>query len=142
MFILRVYKKNIIAINMDPYFKPSTKIRVFQSFTTYVLQLIFLMIFNQATGLVESTINSGMATVEKTVDEKIAEANSEMDKKMDEADKFLDSKREDVVQAVTEAGQKVNETSASAQTSLLGKAKGFLKCKLQSGKMVFCRTRC
>lgn len=72
-----------------------------------------------------------MKTVEKTVDEKLAEANTEMDKKMDEADKFLDSKREGVVQAVTEAGQKVNETSASAQTSLLGKAKGFLKCKLK-----------
>jgi len=63
------------------------------------------------------------------VDEKIQEANSEMDKKMSEADKFLDSKREDVVQAVTEAGQKANEASASAQNSLLGKAKGFLKCK-------------
>lgn len=73
--------------------------------------------------------------MEKTVDEKIAEANAEMDKKMDEADKFLDAKRENVVQAVTEAGQKVNETSASAQTSLLGKAKGFLKCKFQTNSI-------
>lgn len=80
----------------------------------------------------ESTINSGMEKVEKTVDEKIAETNAEMDKKLEEADKFLDSKREGVVQAVTEAGQKVNETSASAQTSLLGKAKGFLKCEFIS----------
>jgi hypothetical protein len=74
-------------------------------------------------------VNSGIAQVEKTVDEKIQEANAEMDKKMDEADKFLDSKREEVVAAVSDAGQKANETSASVQNSLLGKAKGFLKCK-------------
>lgn len=83
----------------------------------------------QVEGLVESTINKGIEVVEKTADEKMAEASSEMDKKMDEADKFLDSKREDLTKTVQEGASKVNETSASVQNSLLGKAKGFLKCK-------------
>lgn len=77
----------------------------------------------------DSTITKGLAVVEKTADEKMAEASTEMDKKMDEADKFLDAKREDLTKTVQEGAAKVNETSASVQNSLLGKAKGFLKCK-------------
>ncbi|KAK9504251.1 hypothetical protein O3M35_010626 [Rhynocoris fuscipes] len=97
--------------------------------------------FDPAKLLAANALAGGIANVDKQVEQAVdgalKEVSTVVDNKIKETDQFLDEKREQVVKTVQEEAQKTTSSATEGLSSVLGKAKGLLNCKLLFQNLIY-----